>query len=68
MTSTGKKNHYNIKFLSGYGFSVKVKDSKIVLKNCFEPFSEPQIEDGIQRTCLMKKSFLVVKATSLLKP
>ena len=33
MTLKGKRNHYNVKFLKGYGFSVKVKDSKIVLKN-----------------------------------
>ena len=32
MTLRGQKNHYNVKFLKGYGFSVKVKDSKIVLK------------------------------------
>jgi len=29
MTLKGKKNHYNIKFLKGYGFSIKVKDSKL---------------------------------------
>jgi hypothetical protein len=29
MTLAGKKNHYNVKFLKGYGFSIKVKDSKI---------------------------------------
>lgn len=28
MTLKGKNNHYNIKFLKGYGFSIKVKDSK----------------------------------------
>jgi CRISP-associated protein Cas1 len=33
MTLKGKTNHYNIKFLKGYGFSIKVKDSKIILKN-----------------------------------
>jgi len=45
MTLVGKKNHYNVKFLKGYGFSINVKDSKIVLKNCYDPFSEPQIEE-----------------------
>ena len=34
MTLKGKTNHYNVKFLKGYGFSIKVKDSKIILKNC----------------------------------
>lgn len=33
MTLKGKTNHYNIKFLSGYGSSVSLKDNKIVLKN-----------------------------------
>jgi len=31
MTLKEKRNHYNVKFLKGYGFSIKVKDSKIVL-------------------------------------
>jgi len=33
MTLKGKTTHFNVKFLKGYGFSVSVKDSKIVLKN-----------------------------------
>ncbi len=33
MTLRNRKNHYNAKFLMDYGFSIKVKDSKIVLKN-----------------------------------
>src|SRR3990170_6624376 len=45
MTLKGKQNHYNVKFLKGYGFSVHVKDSKIVLKNTYDPFSEPGIEE-----------------------
>ena len=35
MTLRGKNNHFNVKFLKGYGFSIKVKDSKIILKNCY---------------------------------
>ena len=45
MTTRGKQSHYNIKFLKGYGFSVKLNDSKIQLKNNYDPFSEPQIEE-----------------------
>jgi CRISPR-associated protein Cas1 len=45
LTQKGKQNHYNIKFLKGYGFSINVKDSKIILKNNFDPFSEPQTEE-----------------------
>lgn len=33
MTLKGKQNHYNIKFLKGYGHSISVKDSKIILKD-----------------------------------
>ena len=44
MTLAGKKNHYNVKFLKGYGFSVRVKDSKIVLKNGL-PFEENKSEE-----------------------
>ncbi len=33
MTLKGKQNHYNVKFLSGYGLSVSLKDNKIVLKD-----------------------------------
>ncbi|MGI0061202.1 MAG: hypothetical protein ACREBA_01980 [Nitrosotalea sp.] len=45
MTRRGRKNHYNIKFLKGYGFSIKVKYSKIVLKNTSDPFKEPEVEE-----------------------
>ena len=42
MTQTGQQNHYNVKFLKGYGFSVNVKTNKIVLMNCYYPFLEPE--------------------------
>ena len=45
MTLIGQKNHYNVKFLKGYGFSISVKDSKIILKNNYDPFSESQINE-----------------------
>lgn len=60
MTLKGKRNHYNVKFLKGYGFSVKVKDSKIVLKNCFDPFSEPQVEEWYVKNMPYAKIFLVM--------
>ncbi len=52
MTLKGKQNHYNVKFLKGYGFSINVKDSKIVLKNTSDPFKEPEIEDGFLQLLL----------------
>ena len=45
MTLKGKQNHYNIKFLKGYGFSINVKDSKIILKDNHDPFSEGTTEE-----------------------
>ena len=38
MTLKGKINHYNVKFLKGYGHSVSLKNNKIVLKNGLPPF------------------------------
>jgi len=40
----GKSNHYSIKFLKSCGFSIRVKNSKIVWKNCYDPFKESEIE------------------------
>ena len=40
-----KRNHYNVKFLKGYGHSISVKESKIILKDCHDPFSTPDIEE-----------------------
>jgi CRISPR-associated protein Cas1 len=45
MTLKGNKNHYNVKFLKCYGFSISVKDSKIILKNTSDSFKEPEIEE-----------------------
>lgn len=33
MTLPGKKNHYNVKLLRGYGVSINLKDNRIILKN-----------------------------------
>ena len=33
MTLKGKKNHYNVKLLRGYGVSISLKENKIHLKN-----------------------------------
>jgi len=39
------RNHYNIKFLSGYGISIKQKDNQIILQHKPDPFSEPDKEE-----------------------
>lgn len=55
MTLQGQKNHYNVKFLKGYGHSVKLKNNKIILKNGLSPFSDQQEQEEWFITNLMKK-------------
>ena len=72
MTLKEHKNHYNVKFLKGYGFSVNVKDNKIVLKNCYDPFSEPEVEEWYvknmpyEKIVLSGKGYISTEALSLL--
>ena len=72
MTLIGKKNHYNIKFLKGYGFSINVKDSKIVLKNTSDPFREPEVEEWYvknmpyEKIVMSGKGYISTEALSLL--
>ena len=49
MTLKGKQNHYNVKFLKRYGFSVRLHNKKIHLKNNYDPVSKPQIEEYIHK-------------------
>jgi len=66
------RNHYNIKFLKGYGFSINVKDSKIILKNHHDPFSEGTTEKWFvkdmpyQRIVLQGKGYISTDSLSLL--
>jgi len=68
----GQKNHYNIKFLKGYGHSISVKDSKIILKDCHDPFSEPIIEEWYpnkmpyEKIVLSGKGYVSTDALSVL--
>ncbi len=72
MTLKGQKNHYNGKFLKGYGHSISVKDSKIILKDCHDPFSEPFIESWYvknmpyEKIVLQGKGYISTDALSLL--
>lgn len=72
MTLRGHKNHYNIKFLKGYGFSIKVKDSKIILKNCSDPFKEPDVEEWFvnnmpyEKIVMSGKGYISTEALGLL--
>ena len=72
MPIIGKRNHYNVKFLKGYGFSINVKDSKIILKNHYDQFSEPEIESWFvkdmpyDRIVLQGKGYISTESLSLL--
>jgi len=67
-----KKIHHNIKFLKGYGFSIKVKDSKIVLKNTADPFKEPEVEEWFvnnmpyEKIVMSGKGYISTEALDLL--
>ncbi len=72
MTLKNHKNHYNVKFLKGYGFSISVKDSKIVLKNTSDPFKEPEIEEWYvnnmpyEKIVMSGKGYISTEALGLL--
>jgi len=42
VTLKGKKNHYGIKLLRGYGVSINLKDNRICLKDGRDPFTREQ--------------------------
>lgn len=42
MTLKGKKNHYNVKLLKGYGASISLKKNKVCLKGGRDPFTGQQ--------------------------
>ena len=72
MTLKGKHNHYTVKFLKGYGHSISVKNSKIILKDCHDPFSEPTQEEWFvknmpyEKIVLSGKGYISTEALSLL--
>jgi len=45
MTLKGRKNHYNVKLLRGYGVSITLKDNKISLKNGTDLFGHAEKEE-----------------------
>jgi len=72
MTLTGKKNHYNVKFLKGYGHSISVSNSKLILKSTHDPFSPPEVEEWFvknmpyEKIVLSGKGYVSTEALSLL--
>jgi CRISP-associated protein Cas1 len=45
VTLKGQKNHYNVKFLKGYGISVNLKENKLILKNGYDYFTKQQEQE-----------------------
>ena len=66
------RNHYNVKFLKGYSHSISVKNSKIILKDCHDPFSKPIIEEWhpnrmpYEKIILSGKGFVSTEALAML--
>ncbi len=67
-----RQQHFHVKLLKEYGFSISVKNSKIILKNCYDPFSQPEIEEWFvkdmpyDRIVLQGKGYVSTESLSLL--
>lgn len=73
MTLRGEKNHYNVKYLRGYGFSIKVSDNKIILKDGLNPFTDAQESEEYfapnlpyEKIVMCGKGYISTEALSLL--
>jgi CRISPR-associated protein Cas1 len=73
VTQFGQQNHYDIKYLHGYGSQVSVKNQRIVLKNGIDVFTKKQeIEEFVptgvpySRIVLGKDGYVSNKAIQLL--
>ena len=73
MTLNRKQNHYNVKFLKGYGHSVSLKDNKVILKNGKSPFSDNIEQEEwfitnlpYEKIVLSGKGYISTEALSLL--
>jgi len=73
VTLRGKKNHYNVKFLKGYGISISLKNSKIILKNGYDFFSKQQEKEEwfanrlpYEKIIISGKGYISTEAMSVL--
>lgn len=70
--SPKSKLHYNVKFLKGYGHSIAVKNSKLILKDNHDPFSLPCIEEWhpnkmpYEKIVLSGKGYVSTEALAML--
>lgn len=68
-----KRNHYNVKLLQGYGASISLKNSKIILKNGSNPITrESESEEWFvnrmpyEKIVISGKGYLSTEAMSVL--
>ncbi len=68
-----KQNHYNVKLLRGYGYSISVKNSKIILKNGKHDVTGEQESESwfvknmpYEKIVLSGKGYVSTEALSLL--
>lgn len=73
LTHKGQKNHYNVKLLRGYGISISLKDSKIILKNGRHDVTGKQESESwfvnnmpYEKIVLSGKGYISTEALSLL--
>lgn len=73
MTLKGRKNHYNVKLLKGYGVSISLKANRICLKGGRDPFSGRQdLEQWIvtqlpyEKIVIAGKGYVSIDAIELL--
>jgi len=73
VTLKGKHSHFNVKFLKGYGLSVKLKNNKLILKNGYNPFSDSQEQEEwfitnlpYEKIVLSGKGYVSTEALTLL--
>lgn len=60
MTRKNQQNHYDIKVLSGYGYSVSVRNQRIVLKNGTDVFTEQSETEEFIPTALPYSRIVLV--------
>lgn len=67
------RNHYNVKFLKGYGISVNLKNNKVVLKNGYDFFTKQQNQEEwfvknmpYEKIVLSGKGYVSIESLSLL--
>jgi CRISPR-associated protein Cas1 len=73
MTLKGKKNHYNVKLLRGYGCSIRLKGNKVVLRDGIDVFTgKAETEEWFitqlpyEKIVVSGKGYLSTDAISLL--